>query len=152
MKIARNIFLLLFLPILTVSIYSQQDTSKARKPAEEIKKQVEQKEINHGRRFVDENGDGFNDNAPDHDGDGIPNGLDPDYKKSMQKLRNSNLPYIDLDGDGINDNLQRGGKRKGMNMKMNGTQVKPQSSNSEVGQSSKGNSDTRGKGNQNGKK
>ena len=30
-------------------------------------------------RFVDEDGDGFNDLAPDDDGDGIPNGLDPDY-------------------------------------------------------------------------
>ena len=29
--------------------------------------------------FVDEDGDGFNDLAPDHDGDGIPNGLDPDW-------------------------------------------------------------------------
>lgn len=29
--------------------------------------------------FIDENGDGFNDLAPDADGDGIPNGLDPDY-------------------------------------------------------------------------
>lgn len=32
-------------------------------------------------RFVDEDGDGFNDLAPDADGDGIPNGLDPDYVK-----------------------------------------------------------------------
>lgn len=31
--------------------------------------------------FVDEDGDGFNDLAPDHDGDGIPNGLDPDWVK-----------------------------------------------------------------------
>ena len=31
-------------------------------------------------RFVDEDGDGFNDLAPDHDGDGIPNGLDPDFQ------------------------------------------------------------------------
>lgn len=31
--------------------------------------------------FVDEDGDGFNDLAPDHDGDGIPNGLDPDWIK-----------------------------------------------------------------------
>ena len=30
-------------------------------------------------QFIDEDGDGFNDLAPDHDGDGIPNGLDPDY-------------------------------------------------------------------------
>jgi hypothetical protein len=29
--------------------------------------------------FIDENGDGFNDLAPDADGDGIPNGLDEDY-------------------------------------------------------------------------
>jgi len=29
--------------------------------------------------FVDENGDGINDLAPDADGDGIPNGLDTDY-------------------------------------------------------------------------
>ncbi len=33
-------------------------------------------------RFVDEDGDGFNDLAPDADGDGIPNGLDPDYVRS----------------------------------------------------------------------
>ncbi|MGD9546250.1 MAG: hypothetical protein AB7V45_01760 [Candidatus Krumholzibacteriia bacterium] len=30
-------------------------------------------------RFIDEDGDGFNDLAPDDDGDGIPNRLDPDY-------------------------------------------------------------------------
>jgi hypothetical protein len=37
-----------------------------------------------GKHFVDVNGDGFNDNAPDEDGDGIPNGLDPDYIKYAQ--------------------------------------------------------------------
>jgi len=37
-----------------------------------------------GTNFIDLNGDGFNDNAPDHDGDGIPNGLDPDYIKHAQ--------------------------------------------------------------------
>ncbi len=31
--------------------------------------------------FIDEDGDGFNDLAPDADGDGIPNGLDPDFAK-----------------------------------------------------------------------
>jgi hypothetical protein len=30
-------------------------------------------------RFIDENGDGINDLARDHDGDGIPNGQDPDW-------------------------------------------------------------------------
>lgn len=39
-----------------------------------------------GRRqgFVDENGDGINDLAPDHDGDGIPNGQDPDWVKKKR--------------------------------------------------------------------
>lgn len=32
-----------------------------------------------GAGFIDENGDGINDNAPDIDGDGIPNGQDPDF-------------------------------------------------------------------------
>ena len=31
--------------------------------------------------FVDENGDGINDRAKDADGDGIPNGQDPDWTK-----------------------------------------------------------------------
>jgi len=30
-------------------------------------------------RFMDENGDGINDLGRDHDGDGIPNGQDPDW-------------------------------------------------------------------------
>jgi hypothetical protein len=33
------------------------------------------------RGFVDADGDGFNDNAPDADGDGIPNGQDEDFVK-----------------------------------------------------------------------
>lgn len=40
-------------------------------------------------QFIDEDGDGFNDLAPDADGDGIPNGLDPDYVRPE-----------DCDGDG----------------------------------------------------
>jgi hypothetical protein len=68
----------------------------------------------HERGFVDKNGDGYNDNAPDHDGDGIPNCIDPDYKgPKLQKNK-----FIDLNGDGINDNAgigKRGGKSgKGM--------------------------------------
>ncbi|NOR65348.1 MAG: hypothetical protein GQ468_04960 [Candidatus Scalindua sp.] len=53
--------------------------------------------------FVDEDGDGYNDIAPDHDGDGIPNGLDSDWQKVKRASRNQ---FVDLDGDGINDNLQ----------------------------------------------
>ncbi|MFZ1289629.1 MAG: hypothetical protein WAR79_06050 [Melioribacteraceae bacterium] len=66
----------------------------------------------HGRNFVDEDGDGYNDNAPDHDGDGIPNGLDEDYNG------NGKNSFVDLDGDGINDNSTNGngyGARKGLN-------------------------------------
>ena len=37
--------------------------------------------VQHGPNFIDENGDGFNDLAPDIDGDGIPNGQDADYVK-----------------------------------------------------------------------
>lgn len=34
---------------------------------------------NPGKGFIDLNGDGINDHAIDSDGDGIPNGQDPDY-------------------------------------------------------------------------
>ena len=37
-----------------------------------------------GRGFVDEDGDGINDLARDHDGDGLPNGQDPDWVKNKQ--------------------------------------------------------------------
>ena len=37
-----------------------------------------------GRGFVDEDGDGINDLARDHDGDGLPNGKDPDWVKNKQ--------------------------------------------------------------------
>lgn len=38
-------------------------------------------DIQHGPNFVDLNGDGFNDNAPDFDKDGIPNGMDSDWSR-----------------------------------------------------------------------
>ena len=67
--------------------------------------------VEHGKKFVDANGDGYNDNAPDHDGDGIPNGLDDDYV-GPNKGKNK---FVDLDGDGINDNAGKGnGKGKAM--------------------------------------
>ena len=51
------------------------------------------------------NNDGFNDNAPDADGDGIPNGRDEDYSGAKIKNGNSGSKgFIDLNGDGINDN------------------------------------------------
>lgn len=62
--------------------------------------------VQHGNRFVDENGDGYNDNAPDADGDGIPNGQDPDYQKlGPGKGKGAEgKGFVDENGDGINDN------------------------------------------------
>ena len=59
----------------------------------------------HGAGFVDENGDGYNDNAPDHDGDGISNGQDPDYVP-LNPDKGKRFGFIDEDGDGINDRMQ----------------------------------------------
>ncbi|NOY79268.1 MAG: hypothetical protein GXO76_15555 [Calditrichaeota bacterium] len=59
--------------------------------------------IHHGHRFVDLNGDGINDNAPDADGDGIPNGQDPDYTGSKARMGHGARGFIDENGDGIND-------------------------------------------------
>ena len=56
------------------------------------------------RGFVDANGDGYNDNAPDHDGDGIPNGRDEDYTRAKMRAGNPTKGFVDANGDGINDN------------------------------------------------
>ena len=53
--------------------------------------------------FVDANGDGIRDNAPDADGDGIPNGRDPDYVPANPE---AGCHFVDADGDGINDNAR----------------------------------------------
>jgi len=58
-----------------------------------------------GAGFVDENGDGYKDNAPDRDGDGIPNRLDPDYVPNNPDQAKGR-GFIDEDGDGINDRFQ----------------------------------------------
>ncbi len=57
----------------------------------------------HGPNFVDENGDGYNDNAPDSDGDGIPNGQDEDFTGGMMHGRHA-VSFVDENGDGFNDN------------------------------------------------
>lgn len=50
------------------------------------------------QKFVDKNGDGYNDNAPDHDSDGIPDALDKDYwalkEKNIPKPENGTSPKI----------------------------------------------------------
>jgi hypothetical protein len=65
-----------------------------------------------GKNFVDLDGDGFNDNAPDHDADGIPNGLDPEYIKGAQ------------DGTGYQNGSL--GENKGEGMAQNKTMTKSQ--------------------------
>jgi hypothetical protein len=40
----------------------------------------------------------------DEDGDGIPNGQDPDFDGAKIRSGNANAGFVDLDGDGLNDN------------------------------------------------
>ncbi len=54
--------------------------------------------------FIDADGDGYNDNAADHDGDRIPNGMDEDYAGAKNRKGNSSKGFVDGNGDGINDN------------------------------------------------
>ena len=94
-----------------------RDGSQAGDPVKDQKRQRVQVQdpnsVQHGAGFVDENGDGYNDNAPDHDGDGIPNGVDPDYDGTKNRMGKGSKGFVDADGDGINDNLQKGQAGKG---------------------------------------
>jgi len=56
--------------------------------------------------FIDSDGDGYNDNAPDHDGDGTPNVIDPDWQALQSGKKKKNNDYIDLNGNGINDYIE----------------------------------------------
>lgn len=87
--IGIGFFLLIFQNAVFGQDTTRADKNKADKPQQ--------------NQFVDENGDGYNDNAPDHDNDGIPNALDPDYEEGMQNREAEQHRFIDLDGDGIND-------------------------------------------------
>ncbi|MBX3007961.1 MAG: hypothetical protein KF816_08030 [Melioribacteraceae bacterium] len=124
-----TILMMLLLVTATFStIYSQNETPTP-KPE-------------HGKKFIDKNGDGYNDNAPDHDGDGIPNGLDPDFKGAkMQKNK-----FVDLDGDGINDNAGKGRKsKKGFgNNSGKGKGLKMQDETTEQGTGKSGQKSNRG--------
>ncbi len=59
------------------------------------------------RGFVDDDGDGFNDLAPDDDNDGIPNGLDPDYNPPLDGSGNQFGNGGDADGDNMFQNQNR---------------------------------------------
>lgn len=62
---------------------------------------------NHAARFIDKNNDGINDFAPDEDGDGIPNGLDPDFKANKGKSNKSNF-YNSVDSSSVKKKHQKG--------------------------------------------
>lgn len=128
MNTKSNILLIVILMIAIVSFsYGQDSSSQKQNNSSNLSKQDGQKL--HKRNFVDKNGDGYNDNAPDHDGDGIPNGLDQDYIKLKQQRNKGKLPYIDLDGDGINDNLKFGKKYRNRN-NFHNNNLQPQKANS----------------------
>lgn len=109
MKYNAILYLVLFF-VLLISNLSAQDSTR-----------TQIKNSDNKQQFVDENNDGYNDNAPDHDGDGIPNALDPDWKKlQKERKRARNRKFIDLDGDGINDNIQNVQRQKGKQIQQQG--------------------------------
>jgi hypothetical protein len=91
---------------------SAQDSLQVKKMNQHRYKKTANSQGQHGRGFVDENGDGINDNAQDFDGDGIPNGQDPDFVRpqdgSGQKRGQLNSKRGSGSGQG---NSQGSGKR-----------------------------------------
>jgi hypothetical protein len=100
MKPKRSLLFSLFMAFLVaaavpVSLTAQTDTTTA--------------PVQHGPRFVDLNGDGYNDNAPDHDGDGIPNGQDPDWTRPQDGTGAQNgKQYQGTGSQGKGNSLQNG--------------------------------------------
>jgi len=82
---------------------NQTQTQTQQQSKNQVKTQTKEQNKVHGVGFVDLNSDGINDNAVDSDGDGIPNGQDPDYVKP---------------NDGTGQKFQNG-KGKGENKKGN---------------------------------
>jgi len=54
--------------------------------------------------FIDEDGDGLNDNAMDDDGDGIPNGKDPDFERPEDGMGNQRTYQYQHKNGMINQN------------------------------------------------
>jgi hypothetical protein len=107
----KHLFSILFIVVVFFigNLFAQDSTQSKVQKGKTYKKQVKtatksQTKGQHGVGFVDENGDGYNDNAPDHDGDGIPNGQDEDYDGEKARKGNPQKGFVDADGDGINDN------------------------------------------------
>ncbi len=66
--------------------------------------------------FIDEDGDGYNDLAPDADGDGIPNRFDPDYVPPLDGTGNryGTRWNIDTLGKSFDEGNMSGGGRYGV--------------------------------------
>ncbi|NOR65351.1 MAG: hypothetical protein GQ468_04975 [Candidatus Scalindua sp.] len=88
------------------SLIAQENTQEQSKKGNQYRQQNKSmnQSIDHQAGFVDVDGDGFNDNAPDADGDGIPNGQDADYTGQKARKGGNSKGFVDIDGDGINDN------------------------------------------------
>ena len=105
---------ILILSLLCVTAFGSVQAQDSVKTAKKMQKKNQKK-----LKFVDKNGDGYNDNAPDHDNDGIPNELDPDWHRLMKEKNKLRKPkFIDLNGDGINDNLQKISLKQGKQVKI----------------------------------
>lgn len=121
-SIIQSLFVTIFLGLSVSTAFSQNETTSQEKDEEQVKiknavqiktqeKQPEQVIQNkqqkiHGFHFIDNDGDGYHDNAPDHDNDGIPNGQDPDYQGAGKGQKQQG--FVDNDGDGIADNTGQG--------------------------------------------
>jgi len=141
---------MLFAFALCSNLFAQDSTKVVKNPKNV---QNNNQAIQHGGGFVDLNGDGYNDNAPDHDGDGIPNGLDKDYIKFKRNGQGQGqgrrMRFIDLDGDGINDNAGKGfGRGMNRNMRFNNNSTLPLNNNNAAGTTQQTSGNTNGNKNQ----
>jgi hypothetical protein len=99
--------ILLILVFFTIAAAAQEKTEpKKKEPVEkneEMKTEENKKEDQGKEKFIDENGDGINDNQ---------------QGKGFKNRKGRNDKFVDNDGDGINDNRCQGmgwskGKQKG---------------------------------------
>ncbi|MEZ4650206.1 MAG: hypothetical protein R3E97_15770 [Candidatus Eisenbacteria bacterium] len=103
--------------------------------------------VHRATNYVDANGDGYNDLAPDADGDGIPNGADADYVRS----RDGSGPSV---AASCSNRSGRSGNRNGDSLARNGNGncngTCDRSGQGNGNRSGKGSAKKQGKGNGNG--
>ena len=101
------------------NLFAQDSTQAKNKDTDKDKEFVDKTKFSRDEKTDNEDNNGYNDNAPDHDGDGIPNGLDPDWQKlQKEKKKAKRKRFVDLDGDGINDNIQNSESGQGEQVQM----------------------------------